>query len=316
MLHNRQDLFRKEALDDYGSGSSRHGAPLRLLPRWIRWCYPALMGVVGTGAFLLFSAHVAQYASGPSIIKAMGYSDVISPVAGVVESIPAAPGECVRSGQPLVLLNSAEQEAECERVQKEFEDQLANHLRDLLDPSAVQQVAALRTQLEFATRMRDLRCLEAPSNGEVADIRTQVGQEILPGQVAMTLRSGSAGFQVLAAIPGRFRPMLKTGAPAWLRLEGYPHDALRTTVRRVDASVIGPKEAARYLGAGAAGAMELSGPIVLVRASLPESTFAALGRRYSHYDGMQGRLEVRVQTEPMILALIPGLRSVIERGRR
>ena len=274
------------------------------------------MGTVGTGVFLLCSAHVAQYASGPSIIRAMGYSDVISPVAGVVESILGAPGECVRSGQPLVLLNSAEQEAESERVQKEFEDHLANHLRDLLDPSAMQQVAALRTQLEFASRMRDLRCLTAPLNGEVADVRTQVGQEILPGQVAMTLRSGSARFHVLAAIPGRFLPMLKTGAPAWLRLDGYPHDALRTTVQRVDASVIGPKEAARYLGAGAAGAIELSGPIVLVRASLPESTFAALGKRYSHYDGMQGWLEVRVHREPIILTLIPGLRSLMERGSR
>lgn len=316
MLHNRQDLFRKEALDHHGLGSSHHGERLQLLPRWIRWCYPVLLGIVGISVFLLFSAHVALYASGPSIIKAIGRSDVISPVPGVVESILVAPGERVRSGQPLVLLNSAEQEAECERVQREFENQLANHLRDLLDPSASQQVAALRNQLEFATRMRDLRCLRAPLSGEAADIRTQVGQEILPGQVAMTLRSGLAETHVLAAIPGRFRPMLKTGAPAWLRLEGYQHHACRITVQRVDASVIGPKEAARYLGAGAAEAMALNGPIVLVSASLPESTFSALGKRYSYYDGMRGRLEVRVQTEPMILTLIPGLRSLTERGSR
>ena len=306
------DLFRAEALDHHGSRSGSHGDPLRLLPEWIRWTYPALIGMVACGVVFVSLFHVHLYASGPSVVRVLGRSDVTSPVSGIVDSILVSPGEQVSAGQLIVRLDSVEQQAELDRIRREFEEELANHLRDLLDPTAIRQLSALRTQLEFARRMRDLRCLRAPRAGTVADIRTQVGQQLLSGQVAATVRASAEQIHVLAALPGKFRPMLRRGLPAWLELQGYAHDHCKVVLQRVDVGVIGPKEATRYFGPEVGDVMALSGPIVLVNAFLPRSTFTADGKTYSYHDGMQGRLQVRVRSEAMILALVPGLRILFE----
>ncbi len=308
MPRNSPDLFRAEALEHHRARLQPQGDVLQLLPHWIRWTYPALIGMVVCGLVFVSVFRIHVYAAGPSVVKVLGQYDVTSPVSGIVDSILVGSGERVSAGQIVVQLDSAEQEAELVRVQKAFDEELANHLRDLFDPIATRQVSVLRTQLEFARRMRDLRCIRASRDGAIVDVRTQVGQQLTSGQIAATVRTSAEEIRVLAALPGKFRPMLKEGLPASLELQGYAHDRVPVLLHRVDAGVIGQKEVQRYLGPDAPSLMSLDGSLVLVDASLPNANFTVDGRSYSYHDGMQGRLEVKVRSEPMILALLPGLR--------
>ncbi|MCX5742057.1 MAG: hemolysin D, partial [Proteobacteria bacterium] len=54
--------------------------------------------------------------------------------------------------------------------------------------------------------------------------------------------------------------------------------------------------------------MHLAGPVALVRGRLPAAEFTVDGRTFRYHDGMLGTAEVRVRSEPIVFALLPGTR--------
>ena len=64
------------------------------------------------------------------------------------------------------------------------------------------------------------------------------------------------------------------------------------------------------LGPEVAGDLELTGPVVLVRAALPCDDFESKADRYHYHDGMRGRAEVEVRRTRIIEALIPSLEAL------
>ena len=46
-------------------------------------------------------------------------------------------------------------------------------------------------------------------------------QPLVPGQIAVTVTSGSPVLRLVAALPGEYRPQLQLRHPAWLELQGY-----------------------------------------------------------------------------------------------
>src|SRR5262249_1794166 len=126
---------------------------------------------------------------------------------------------------------------------------------------------------------------------------------------------GEARAQVAVLLPGQYRPLLARGLPLRLELQGYPYSYQRLAVRTVGDEVVGPEEARRYLGRGIADAAPIEGPVVLAFADLPSPTSAADGRRYRFHDGMWGRAEVRVRSERILEAMVPGFKA-LSGGRR
>jgi membrane fusion protein (multidrug efflux system) len=92
-----------------------------------------------------------------------------------------------------------------------------------------------------------------------------------------------------------------------VELSGYRYAYQELTVDAVASDVIGPSEARRYLGPQVGDALQIGGPVVLVRARLPRDEFVAGGQRYRYHDGMDGVAEVRLRSEPILHTLIPGL---------
>ena len=45
---------------------------------------------------------------------------------------------------------------------------------------------------------------------------------------------------------------------------------------------------------------------------MPARTFHAQGRWHHYHDGMHGTAEVRVRSERLVFALVPGLKAVFE----
>lgn len=311
-------LFREEAVEYHQVGLRSEGDVLRVDPGWMRWTYRLLVTALVAGLLFSVLARIREYASGPAVVRLAGRSDLTATADGTVSQIAVAAGQRVAAGQMLVRFYGAREAAELARIDNELELQLVNRLRDPGDAGAEQALISLRAQRELARSNLAEREVRAPAAGVVSDLRVRVGQRIMPGQTLLSLARGPQGAgaqaqpQVVALLPGEFRPLLKPGMPLRLELQGYRYAYQHLVVDSVGDEVVGPEEAQRYLGEEVAGAVQITGPVVRVEAHLTSDTFEAEGRVRRYHDGMWGKAEVRVRSEPVLVALIPALKAVFE----
>ena len=113
---------------------------------------------------------------------------------------------------------------------------------------------------------------------------------------------------VVALLAGSDRPQLRPGQQLRIEINGYPYAYQSLVVDGVGTDIIGPSEAARYLGPQAADTLAVAGPLVLVRARLEHSTFVADGEAFEFHDGMVAQAEVAIRSEPIIVMLFPFLK--------
>ena len=311
MADEPQGLFRKEALDQLEAGAK--ASLLRISPAWTRWTYWLVVSIV-LGA-LVYSAigTIDEYASGPVLIRADGRREVTALNPGTVAALDVHPGERVARGQILVHFDDANENAEFERLERQFELQLVKTLRDPSDQAARQSLIALRAQKELAQVRLDERTVRAPADGMVSDVRIRAGQHLSAGEIILVLVQPDASFSAVAMLPGQYRPLLRAGMPLRLEVEGYRYQYQHLTVEQVSDEVVGPAEVRRYLGEGVGDAVQISGPVVIVKGRLASPTFQVDGQPVRFHDGMLARGEVAVRTERIAIALVPGLRALVRR---
>ena len=309
------EVFREEALDHYVSAGSREGDWLRLSPRWTDATFWLLVGLVA--AFLVYSlvGTIDEHSTGPAVVRLSGRTEVTANQEGLVTAVEVRPGDRVAAGQPLVRFQSVREAAELERIEHEWELQLIEHLRDLSAPAPSQALIALQAQRDLALARLEERVVRAPRAGVVRDVRTRRDQRVVPGAILLSLTGAAARPSLMALLPGEHRPLLRAGMPLTLELRGYDQAPQRLTIAAVAEEVVGPEEARRLLGPEVATSVTLNGPVVLVEARFPDVAFEAGGERYELHDGMWGTAEVRVRSEPLLSALVPGLREALERIR-
>ncbi len=301
--------FRREAIE-YHASSRQKAHILRLTPAWTRWTYWLLLLVCGFAAIHVSMGRVDEYASGPAIVRADGRVDINARVTAVVEAVQARPGDRVRAGQILVRFYAAEIASELLRIDNEIEAQEIKVLQDLGDNGARHSLSSLRAAREQALARIEEHVVRAPRAGTVSDIRIEVGQRIAPGDFLLSLFGEAESFRVLAMLPGAYRPLLRPGMILRLELQGYAYAYQTVAIEAVASEVVGPSEARRYIGKSAAEVIAPQGAVVLVEARLPTGSFVSQGRGLSYYDGMQATAEVRVDSERMLLALVPGLKAL------
>lgn len=312
-------VFREEALDHHLASGRREGDLLRLSPRWLDWTYRLVTALAAVGLLFLLFGTVHEYASGPALIRFAGRQEVTATATGTVSAVVVRPGQRVAAGQPLVQLYDAEEIAGLRRVEQEFELRLLERLRDPGDRAAEQSLGGLRTERDLARSRLGERVLRAPQAGTVADLRVRPGQSLLPGQVVASLATGDPNQparppRLIALLPGQYQPQLRTGLPLRLEIQGYPYHYLHLRLDSVSREVIGPEEARRLLGPGVADTVTLTGPVVIAGATLPGTTFTVDGRTYRYSDGLPGRAEVQMRSQPILVALVPGLRALFGDG--
>ncbi len=304
-----EDLFRQEALAHHLRRDSGEGRVLELTPRWTRWAYRLLLVVFAGSLIFALVARVDEYARGSFIVRVHGRADVTTPRAGTVTAVEVTAGQRVVAGQLLARFYSAGEAAELGRIRREFELALIQRLRAPSDPATERSLSTLRAQKELAESRLEERSLRAPTAGIVSDLRVRPGQHVLPGEVVVSVAGEHPEMSVIAMLPGHFRPLIRSGMPLRLELEGYRYAYQRLAIDRVSEEVLGPAEARRFLGAGG-DALALSGPVIFVHARLPSLTFASSGREYRFHEGMRGSAEVRVRSEGVLTTLIPGLEAL------
>lgn len=301
-------LFRVQALEAARDKNTR-GEVVRVLPSWIGSAYWGLLLLVFASAFFLVLGHVGQYSSGPALIQIASRTQVSAPISGSVLAIEVEGGDQVVEGQVLARLYDADAVAELRRIEQDFDAQIIEVLRNPSDEAARKSAAGLRATKEHAQARVEERMIRAPHAGIVSDVRTRKGQFVQPGEGLMSVVASEEELKVVALLPGGDGPHLEAGQTLRLELSGFPHDYQDLRIDHVGREVIGPSEARRYLGLQVGDSVPIRGPSVLVRATLPASTFASDGNDYAFQDGMLGRAEVRVRSERILFELFPGMRG-------
>ncbi len=306
----RSKIFREEALRHH-EGAQQEGDILRISPAWTRWTYWTLLGLLLAGLVYSLLGTLPEYASGPALVKVDGQSHLTVDLPGIVSSVEVRPGQRVEKGQALVSFRSQEETVSLERTQREFELQLIRVLRDPSDESARQTLTSLRAERELAVSRQQARTLRAPQAGVVSDLRIRPGQYVTPGEGVVSVMGDNVTVSLVALLPGGYRPTLEPGRPLRVELDGFQHEYHTFTIDSVGDQIVGPAEVRRFLGPEIADAMELNGPMVLVRAQLPSPTFTSKGKTFNYFDGMLARADARVRKERLLVALIPGLKGAL-----
>ncbi len=302
-------LFRAEAIA--AAEPQRWGDVVRVSPGWLPYAYWVLvLLLLGSAAFMTFGT-VATYSTGMAVIRSTSRVSVTLHTAGNVSSVLVQPGDRVEAGTVIAKLDDVDQRAAVDRINKEFETQLRNHMLDPNDIAADSSLRTLRLQLEQARAALDDRQIRARTAGVLSDLRVQPGQHVEPGQIAASIVEGEgARLEVIALLPGEDRPQISPGMQLRLELTGYRYAYQLLTIDSVSSEVIAASEARRILGPDVAEGMAMGGSVIVVRGKLPSTEFEADDQVYRYHDGMLGKAEVRLRSERIVFAVIPGLRRL------
>lgn len=308
MAERSGGLFRKEALDAH-LGTRGEGEVLRLAPRWAGWTFGLLLAAFSFALAYSIVGTVDEYASGVGIVRVQGRRELTARLTGTVSAVEAQPGQRVRAGQVLARFHG--DEAELERLSKEYDLQLVKVLDHPTDQAARARLTEIRSAREQARSQVDERLIKAPVDGVVSDVRIQPGKLIEAGMTVLSLVPDDARFEIIAVLPGNYRPRLEPGMPLRLQMLGYAHSYSEVHIDTIGDQVVGPAEIRRFLPTELADTLAIQGPVVLVTASLDSPTFEAEGKTYEYFDGMQGVAEARIQSKSILVTLLPGLETIL-----
>ncbi len=308
----QQSVFRREALEAYMRADGGKAEPLRISPRWVRYVYWLLVSLVLVSLVFVAFGKVDEYASGPAIVRIDGRSDLTAIEPVTVASVEVQPGQRVDMKQILVRFYDATERAELERINKEFELSLKKSLANPADGSIRESLGRLRAERDQAESRLNERVLRAPHAGVVNDVRIRAGQHLPAGTPILSVTHDDSTLSIVGLLPGHFRPLLAKGQPVRLEVSGFRYAYRELHIDSIGDEVVGPEEAKRYLGQEVADSVQLSGPVILVRAQLPTRNFTADGRWFNYHDGMSGTADVRVRSRRILVLLVPGLKALFK----
>lgn len=306
--------FRQKAWEYHQKGGAEEGDVLHLSPRWMRRAYWLILAVAVVGLFFCVVGTLCEFASGPAVVRMVGRTDLTLSQAGVVLTVEVQPGQQVEAGQTLVTFMAEEERNTLERLRQEIDAQLVRFMRDPLDHSARQSLTSLNAELEHARARLDARTLKAPFAGVLGDVRVQPGHYLAPGAHVLSIHRDDAPTFLTAFLPGYYRPLLKPGMPLRVELEGFRYEYQDLIIDSVASQIIGPEELRRSLGPDLGDSVKLEGPIVLVKARIPEQHFTSEGQTFNYFDGMPANVRVPVRMEPIWTLMVPGWRGLFSHG--
>ena len=246
MSDDGHPLFRGEAIR-HAARARAEGDVLRILPTWTGWTYWVILAAFLTGLLYAFLGTVHEYGSGPSVVWVAGRSEVTATVASIVSRVDVVAGQRVEAGAALVRLHAAREAAELERLQREFDLQLARALRNPADGAARQALTALRAERELAAARVEQLTIRAPTAGVVGDVRIRPGQSLGGGDILLTLTAEPVDHVILAMLPAQYRPQLKPGMSLRFEVTGYRYAYQEMILESVGAQIIGPAEVRKKL---------------------------------------------------------------------
>jgi multidrug efflux pump subunit AcrA (membrane-fusion protein) len=295
-------LYRHEAVESH---ARRHlsGDVIRIVPGWVPEAYVSVVLFVLAAVAYAVLGRIDHYSTGPAVVRIVGRTELTASTPGTIAEVMVAAGDEVEAGAILVRLY--EPEPAGDRLQREFDGALRDHLRDEDDAAAGQTLRGVRSQLEQADDRRESLLVRAPHAAVVGDMRVRVGQAVSPGDIVASLVAAADELQLVAILPGSDRPMLARGMPLRVEIRGFPHAYDDLVIDTVAQEIVGPAELQRMLGPVAEGLGD-TGAAVVVRARLRSTGFVADRGTFAYYDGMLATAHVRLRRQRVLDVLIPG----------
>ncbi len=307
---DKGSLYRGEALEAHRS-RGHEGVAIELSPGWVRRTYPLL--VIGLVVALIFAIfiHVPTYSAGRGVIVLEG-TRVPAATGGNVEKIFVAAGDRVDVGMPIVKLLATAEQTELETNTREYDVASYAFLDDANSESGKFKLAAALNQLEASKRRLDARTIRANRKGMISDIRVHQGTQLNPGDSVAQIIDPNTEPVVWSFLPGTDRPRIHTEQILQIELPGYNKVREKAVITGVNPEVVGGNEASRYIGAELADALKLEGSTyTLVKARLPSRQFIAQKQKLFYYHGMLVGTEVKVQSKPFLVTLLPALEKYL-----
>lgn len=301
-------LFRPAAEAAYGRDDI--GRTLEVGDRWVPTIYHAVvMLLLGALAFVCL-VPVNEYATGTGFVRISGSQPVTSTAAGPIARMAVGVGDRVAKGDVVVELDGRIERAELERLQEQFDGAWTRVLRDPVDVAARASLPPLLPLLGRARAALEARVFRAPIDGVVTDVRGNLGGHVEIGDTLFVVEPDDATVEVVALLPGAFRPQLDVGKHARFAVDGSDSPQ-PVRLRDISADLVGATEVKRILGPALADGAPFSGTSVTLVAAVDARTYPADGRANRYYQGMLGELEVRLERKPILFLLLPRLRRLV-----
>ena len=302
-------LFRREALEAHDALGDQ-GQVVRVSPNWVPRAHWVLSALLLALLMFLCVGRISQYSSGPAVIRTDNRTDVVSKIAGTVAMVQVSAGDAVEPGQVVARLYDQHESNSLSDLEEQWETQLRHYLLEPGSDSVRQILASLRAQRRTAADQLEERLIRAPRAGIVGEVHTRSGAPLAPGELVASIVDKKARFGVVAFMPASDAPQIKVGMPLRVEVVGYPHSYLDLTVARFSQEATGAAAARRYLGSQLADAIAPYSTTVVVEADLSSDHFVVDGDAYPFLEGTPLHAEARLRAEPIVLALLPWLRSL------
>jgi membrane fusion protein (multidrug efflux system) len=314
---DKGSLYRGEALEAHRN-RGQEGHLVNLTPGWVRRAYPMLVVTILIALGFAIFVRVPTYSTGTAVVMFEGSTSVTAPFGGTVDKVFVKDNEAVKKGDPLVRLNTPDEAAQLTAAETEWRDQQIQFLFDPTDEQARKQMKTAATQRDQALARVEARTIRALRDGVVTNLHVKEGVAVQPGSYVMQITDENSEIEVLAFLPSKDSPRIREKMELQLALDGYTKARVKGTITHVQADAVSGTEAAKLGGdmltesiARELQASTLTTTWTTARARLPARTFKAEHNTYNYHHGMHAKVEVKIQSKPFLVTLLPGLQKYL-----
>jgi hypothetical protein len=295
------------------SGASRWAGDVALVdPAPARWPIRATsLFFLALVAFSIVGT-VSEYAQADAIVWLPGRRDITATSSATVESVAVRPGQRVTAGQLLIEMYNAEERAARDRFEREWQLQLSKMLSDLTDKAGRDALLTLRAERDRNQARMEQRVVRAPGDGVVAAVWVRSGQPVHPGDRLFSFEAEESDPIVVLALPGFSKSHIRAGTSGRFAPEGFDYNYQDLVVETVSDDTVSPAAVKRFLGAEYGEDLSVRGSVLLAEGRFLSPTFAVDGITYRRHSGMRGKALLRLRTQPIVLALLPFLRRLVQ----
>lgn len=212
------------------------------------------------------------HTAGRAVIMAHDKITVITHTPGRVSSVGVSVGERVSAGDTLICLDAM--------IDRTLSEANGNRVR-------------------------------APEDGIVGEISAHPGQLVNAGDHVACIVINRPRYELVAFFPGSNSEQLRPGMSMHVTLEGNPEWQEITPIISVCGRFPNLGEAARYGRIPHLENIEISGPVVMVRSTLPSTRIVVTADSKAHLDGMTGEADVRTGSEPLLINILPSIKKML-----
>ncbi len=310
---DKGSLYRGEALEAHRT-RGQEGTLVQLSPTWVKRAYPILVVTMIIAILFAVFVKVPTYSSGTAVVVFEGSTSVTSTATGTVEKILVKENEAVKKGDPLLRLSSPDEAAQLAASETEWRDTQIQFLFDQSDEQVRKSLMSAATARDHALARVEARTVRAPRDGVVTNLHVKEGVAVQLGSYVMQITDENSEIEVLAFLPGKDGPRVREKMELQLELDGYKKARALGSITHVQPDAVSGTEAAKLAGDMLFDsiAKELqTGQWITVRSRLPSRTFKTEHRTYHYHHGMHANAEVKVQSKPFLVTLLPALEKYL-----